>query len=63
MAYDLIYIQNAREVGRAPVAGKLREAMATAEELVDSGEHERVEIRDEEGKVIFHHPRVRFGAP
>jgi len=61
MAYDLVYIQNAREVGRAPVTGKLREAMATAEGLVDSGEHERVEIRDEENKLVFHHPRVRFG--
>lgn len=63
MAYDLVYIQDAHEVGRAPVVGKLREAMTNAEELVDSGEHERVEIRDEEDRIIFHHPRVTFGAP
>ena len=63
MAYDLIYIQDTREFGRTPVVGKLREAIASAEELVESGEHERVEIRDKEDKVIFHHPRVRFGAP
>jgi hypothetical protein len=63
MSYDMVYLKDAQEISREPIGGKLNDAMDQAEDAVRSGRHERVEIRNEDGKVIFCHPRVTFGAP
>ncbi|MBD8546827.1 hypothetical protein [Sphingomonas sp. CFBP 8760] len=63
MSYIMVYLKDAREISREPVTGKLGEAMVHAEDAVRSGEHERVEIRNEDEKVIYSHPRLIFGVP
>ena len=63
MSYDMVFLKDALEIAREPISGKLGEAMVQAEDAVRSGQHERVEIRNEDEKIIFCHPRVKFGAP
>lgn len=62
MSYDMVFLKNAREIAREPIKGRLGDAMTQAEDAVRSGQHERVEIRDEADRVIFSNPRVTFGA-
>ena len=56
MTYTIRYYQDARPTGDEHWTGIYGEAKALAENAVETGAADRVEILDEAGQVVFHHP-------
>lgn len=56
MTYTIRYYQDARPTGDEHWTGIYGEAKALAENAVATGAAERVEILDEAGQLVFHHP-------
>jgi hypothetical protein len=58
MAYTVVYIQKETVSGTEPWPGKLIDAQDLAHKAVANGAADRVEIRDENGELVFRHPRA-----
>jgi hypothetical protein len=56
MTYTILYYQEARPTGDEHWTGIFGEAKALAEHAVETGVADRVEILDEAGQLVFHHP-------
>jgi hypothetical protein len=56
MTYTIRYFQDSRPTGDEHWTGIYGEAKALAENAVESGAADRVEIVDEAGQLVFHHP-------
>lgn len=58
MTYSIIFFQNERELGRSPWDRGLTAAKQHAKDYMPIHKADRVEIRDENGTLVFHHPRT-----
>lgn len=58
VTYTIIYFNGGREQGSESFSGKMSEAQAFAEDAVGTGAYDRVEIRDANGVLVWHHPRT-----
>jgi hypothetical protein len=56
MTYTIRYFQDSRPTGDEHWTGIYGEAKALAENAVNSGAADRVEILDEAGQPVFHYP-------
>jgi hypothetical protein len=58
MTYTIDYLVNACSTGSELWAGSLSEARHLAQAFVASGTAEQVHISDDEGRLIYQHPRT-----
>ena len=58
MSYTIDYLTDDRVTGSEHWTDSLELARDLAKESVASGTADRVEIRDESGALVFHHPRI-----
>ena len=58
MPYTMVYIRKEKVSGTDPWPGKLIDAQDLAHKAVTNGAADRVEIRDENGELVFRHPRA-----
>ena len=56
MTYTIRYFQDSRPTGDEHWTGIFGEAKALAMNAVESGAADRVEILEEAGQLVFHHP-------
>ena len=56
MAYTISYLQNSLETGSEHWTDTLAAAQDRARTAVALGAADRVEVRDETGSLVFHHP-------
>ena len=58
MAYTIKFFRMARELGATPWAGSFDSAKQHALDHMPIKQADRVEIRDDADKLVFHHPRT-----
>ena len=58
MTYNIGYFVNSRLTATESWDGTFSAAQEMARKAVESGTAERVEIRESDGALVFHHPRV-----
>ena len=56
--YTIVQIERSRPTGRETCRGQLGTAKGMAISAVDRGLAERAEVRDVNGKLVFHYPRT-----
>ncbi|MXO85559.1 hypothetical protein GRI38_05900 [Altererythrobacter aurantiacus] len=58
MAYSISYIKASRPEAEERFNGNFSDAKIIGRNAVDSGEYDRVEIRDNQNKLVWHYPRA-----
>jgi hypothetical protein len=62
MTYNIIFMKGERILGERPWSAGLDAAKNHAQEHMVIRNADRVEVRDENGVLLFHHPRTLHGA-
>lgn len=58
MAHNIIFIRSGKEIGKTPWNLGFEKAKDHALFNMKVHNADRVEIRDDNGKLVFHHPRT-----
>ncbi len=58
MVYDIIFLREERVLSSIPWDKGLQSAKTHAKDYIAIRQADRVEVRDESGTLVFHHPRT-----